>query len=194
MNRISRTTMRRLSPRATVISGAALGLIAGATVYGAVSSSADPASHSAFKAAPKAPVAAAAKFAGCKTGAKLEKGVCVVHVVRTVTEAPTAAQKAKWAQVTGSIPGNTLKQTGENAGKATSAEAKEKEGAAADKAADAKAKAKAKAKVTAPAPAPVPVPVPVATPAPTKAPVPTPTPTATAKPTTTPTPAPSAAS
>ena len=98
MNRITRSTMRRLPPRTTVISGAALGLVAGAAVYGAVSSSAEVSTHSAFKA--KAPVAAArASAANCAANSKLEKGVCVVHVVRTVVVPPSAASIAAQAQV-----------------------------------------------------------------------------------------------
>jgi len=97
MNRITRSTMRRLPPRTTVISGAALGLIAGAAVYGAVSSSAEATTHTAFKA--KAPVAAAhASAADCAATAKLEKGVCVVHVVRTVVAPPSAASIAAHAK------------------------------------------------------------------------------------------------
>lgn len=93
MNRITRSTMRRLPPRTTVISGAALGLFAGAAVYGAVSSSADASSHTALKA--KAPVAAAkASAADCAASSQLENGVCVVHVVRTVVVPPSATSIA----------------------------------------------------------------------------------------------------
>src|SRR5450631_869596 len=103
MNRITRSTMRRLPPRTTVISGAALGLVAGVAVYGAVSSQAETSAHTAFKA--KAPVAAAhASAANCAANSKLEKGVCVVHVVRTVVVPPSAAgiaAHAKAAHATG---------------------------------------------------------------------------------------------
>ena len=179
MIRISRTTMRRLSPRAMVVSGAALGLIAGATVYGAVSSSAEPASHTAFKA-PKAPVTRAAHLANCKTGAKLDKGVCVVHITKTVVKTASAPEKAESAKAAGAISSNTLKEAGEKSEKAetkTGAEPKETEGLVAPK-------------VTAPVPAKAPAVIPARVP--TKAPVPTPTPTSTAKATVTP--APSAAS
>jgi hypothetical protein len=103
MNRITPSTLRRLRPRTTVISGAALGLVAGVAVYGAVSSSAEATTHTAFKA--KAPVAAAhASAANCAATEKLEKGVCVVHVVRTVVMPPSAADiaaDAKTAQAGG---------------------------------------------------------------------------------------------
>jgi hypothetical protein len=97
MNRITRSTMRRLPPRTTVISGAALGLVAGAAVYGAVSSSAEATTQTAFKA--KAPVAVAhVSAANCAANSKLEKGVCVVHVVRTVVVPPSAASIASQAK------------------------------------------------------------------------------------------------
>ena len=110
MNRITSTTKRRLSPRATVISGTALGLIAGAAVYGAVSSSAQSPVPAAFKA--KAPVAAKANLANCVAGAKLDKGVCVVHVVKTVVVPPSAAgvaKPAKAAHAGSSITSSTVK-------------------------------------------------------------------------------------
>ena len=89
MNRLTPSTTRRFSQRGTVISGAALGLVAGAAVYGAVSSSAEVSQPTALKA--KAPVAVApASLAVCAAGTKLENGVCVVHVVRTVVVPPSA--------------------------------------------------------------------------------------------------------
>ena len=89
MNRLTPSTTRRFSQRGTVISGAALGLVAGAAVYGAVSSSAEVSQPTALKA--KAPVAVApASLAACAAGTKLENGVCVVHVVRTVVVPPSA--------------------------------------------------------------------------------------------------------
>ena len=85
--------MNRLRPRTTVLSGALVGLIAGAAVYGAVASSVVPTKPTVFKAA-RAPAAAPATAARtkparaaaapCAGGEKLEKGVCIVHVVRTV--------------------------------------------------------------------------------------------------------------
>jgi hypothetical protein len=76
--------MNRIRPRTTVLSGAAIGLIAGAALYGAVSSSAEATTPTAFTVA-KAPVASApASAARCATGQKLENGVCIIHVVRTV--------------------------------------------------------------------------------------------------------------
>ena len=76
MNRFTSTTRRRLTPRLTVIGGAALGLLAGATVYGAVSSSA----QETAPAASKAPVPAAGRLANCTAGSTLQNGVCVVHI------------------------------------------------------------------------------------------------------------------
>ena len=77
-----------IRPSFTVLSGAAIGLVAGAAVYGAVSSSATPTSQPA-----KAVVAAApAPAAPCAKGQKLEDGVCIIHIVRTVVvPAPAAA-------------------------------------------------------------------------------------------------------
>lgn len=118
MNRPTRSTTRRLPQRATVVSGAALGLVAGAAVYGAVSSSAEVPQQTALKA--KAPVAVAhPSAASCTAASKLEKGVCVVHVVRTVFVPPsvvrpsvastalhaTAARAAKRAHAAGAKKG-----------------------------------------------------------------------------------------
>jgi hypothetical protein len=86
--------MNRLHLRTTVLSGAAIGLVAGAAAFGAVSSPVPTPSRAAFTA-PAPPVAAAparakparpapARPARCAAGAKLRKGVCIVHVVRTV--------------------------------------------------------------------------------------------------------------
>src|SRR5450631_1493975 len=91
VNRIVRIATRRLSPRATVITGAALGLIAGAAVYGSVTSSAQTTAPAAFVA--KAPAAAPASFANCAAGQTLEKNVCVIHVTKTVV-VPAAAPAA----------------------------------------------------------------------------------------------------
>ena len=94
MNSITRTTRRRLTPHTTVIGGAALGLLAGATVYGAVSSSAQNRAPAAFKA----PVPAAARLASCTAGSTLVNGVCVVHVARTVRVPSPAAPAAATAK------------------------------------------------------------------------------------------------
>ena len=76
-----------IRPSFTVLSGAAIGLVAGAAVYGAVSSSAIPTSQPT-----KAVVAAAsASVAPCAKGQKLEDGVCIVHIVRTVVVPAAAA-------------------------------------------------------------------------------------------------------
>lgn len=79
--------MKRLRPRTTVVSGATIGLIAGAAVYGAISSSASSPTPTSFK-----PVSASVAVApaNCGAGQKLEHGVCIVHVVHTVIR-PAAA-------------------------------------------------------------------------------------------------------
>jgi hypothetical protein len=75
--------MNRLRPRTTVLSGATIGLIAGAAIYGAVSSSASDKAPTATK--PVSAIAAApVSAARCAAGQKLENGVCIVHVQRTV--------------------------------------------------------------------------------------------------------------
>ncbi|MEO8517538.1 MAG: hypothetical protein ABI438_00045 [Dermatophilaceae bacterium] len=84
-----------IRPSFTVISGAALGLVAGAAVYGAVSSAATPSMKTT-----KAAVSVPAAVAHCAKGQKLEDGVCVIHVVRTlVVPAPAAAQVPTGSQV-----------------------------------------------------------------------------------------------
>ena len=92
MKRISRITIGRLSPRATVLTGAALGLCAGVTVYGAVSSAAESPTAFTAIAVAKAPATAPVRYANCAAGAKLENGFCVTHVVKTVLAAPSAAK------------------------------------------------------------------------------------------------------
>ena len=78
-----------IRPSFTVLSGAAIGLVAGAAVYGAVSSSATP----TLKPTKAVVAAAPAAVASCAQGQKLEDGVCVIHIVRTVVvPAPAAAQ------------------------------------------------------------------------------------------------------
>jgi len=74
-----------IRPSFTVLSGAAVGLVAGAAVYGAVSSSAT------LKPAKAVVFAVPAAVAHCAKGQKLEDGVCVIHVVRTVVVPASAA-------------------------------------------------------------------------------------------------------
>jgi hypothetical protein len=78
-----------IRPSFTVLSCAAIGLVAGAAVYGAVSSAAQPSARTA-----KAVVAAPAARAHCADGQKLEDGVCVIHVVRIVVVPASAAAQA----------------------------------------------------------------------------------------------------
>ena len=94
MKRLSRITIGRLSPRATVLTGAALGLCAGVTVYGAVSSAAEAPIALKAVAVATAPTTAPVRYANCAAGAKLENGFCVTHVVKTVLAAPSAAKAA----------------------------------------------------------------------------------------------------
>jgi hypothetical protein len=91
-----------IRPSFTVLSGAAIGLVAGAAVYGAVSSSATP----TLKPTKAVVAAAPAAVASCAKGQKLEDGVCVIHVVRTVVvpavvPAPAAAQLLTTPRVLG---------------------------------------------------------------------------------------------
>ena len=99
MNRIhQRAPIVRLRPRTTVISGAALGILAGAAVYGAISSSASAATPTVVKAANASRAAARVNTARCAAG-KLEHGLCIVHVVRTVVvpaaSSPTSASSGQ---------------------------------------------------------------------------------------------------
>jgi len=86
-------TMNRLRVRTTVFGGAALGLIAGAAVFGAVSSS-SAASPAPFKPAlVSVDTAPALTAASCAAGQKLEHGVCIVHVEKVVVvPAPASVQ------------------------------------------------------------------------------------------------------
>jgi hypothetical protein len=93
MNRLSPTLRPkgRIRPRTTILSGAALGLLAGAAVFGAVSSSSAVASSST----PLKPALVSANtpvtLAPCAKGQKLEHGVCIVHVERIVTAASSSS-------------------------------------------------------------------------------------------------------
>jgi hypothetical protein len=100
MNRLNRRGPgRHLSPRLPVTVGAALGLVAGLAIYGGMTSLTVATKPVAFAVA-KAPVAKApvdnspARLASCAAGQQLEKGVCVIHIVRKVVIAPAAASVA----------------------------------------------------------------------------------------------------
>ena len=89
--------MKRLRPRTTVVGGLAIGLIAGAAAYGATSPPAVTPAPAAFRL-PSVPAADGparprpARAAQCAAGQKLERGVCIIHLVRTVVvPAPAAA-------------------------------------------------------------------------------------------------------
>jgi predicted component of type VI protein secretion system len=108
MNRLqprSKILSHRLSTRVMVMSGAALGLVAGVAAFGAFSTSAGATTPATFTTA-KAPVTAAPpNFAPCAAGSTLERGACVVHVVRTV-EAPAPASATSATPTT--TPAGTL--------------------------------------------------------------------------------------
>jgi hypothetical protein len=76
--------MNRLSARSTVLSGATIGLIAGVAIYGAVSSSAAAKVPTVVKPVSETVAVAPADAAPCRGVQKLENGVCVVHIERTV--------------------------------------------------------------------------------------------------------------
>jgi hypothetical protein len=153
MNSLTSSTRGRLRPRTSIASGAALGLVVGATVYGAVSSSAEPV-HAALKG--NAPVALApVKATTCVGNAKLEKGFCVTYVVRTVVApsvpnaaAGTAAARPGAAPVAGLIPAGTVRAVNPGAAALTAVSAP---------------KALLATPVAAQAAQPTPAPVPVAT-------------------------------
>ena len=87
--------MNRLHVRTTVVGGAALGLIAGAAVFGAVSSS-SAASPVPFKPAlVSVDTAPDLTAAGCAAGQKLEDGVCIVHVEKAVVVPAPASGEAE---------------------------------------------------------------------------------------------------
>jgi len=110
MNRLNNCdTRRHLSARLPVTVGAAMGLVAGFAIYGATTSATQAMRPVAFAVA-KAPVAKAAvagapaRFANCAAGQKLEKGFCVIHIVRKVVIPPPAASvAAARAPVTGAV-------------------------------------------------------------------------------------------
>jgi hypothetical protein len=72
----------------SILSGTAVGLIAGAAVYAVVSSSAGATTPNTFRVAKAQVASGPARAADCAKGQKLEKGYCVIHVVRTVVVAP----------------------------------------------------------------------------------------------------------
>ena len=104
MNRLSPTPSpkRRIRPRTTVLSGAALGLLAGAAVFGAVSSS----SAVASSPTPLKPALVSANtpvtLAPCAKGQKLEHGFCIVHVERTIVAATGSRSSGSSSRSSGS--------------------------------------------------------------------------------------------
>jgi hypothetical protein len=77
--------MHRIRPRTCVLSGATIGLLAGAAVYGVVSVA--PPSPSALGAVSTARALPRARAADCAPGQSLQHGVCIIHIVRTVVAA-----------------------------------------------------------------------------------------------------------
>jgi uncharacterized membrane protein YgcG len=108
MNRLSTTRTRsRIRPRTTVLSGAAIGLLAGAAVYGAVaSSSAMALSPTPIKPALVSAVTPHAALAPCGKGQELEHGVCIVHVEHTVT-VPAASSGSGYESGSSSSSGSS---------------------------------------------------------------------------------------
>jgi hypothetical protein len=103
--------MQRLRPRTAVITGATLGLIAGAAAFGAVSSSSVTASPSTpLKAALVSVATPRTVLAPCAKGQKLEHGDCIVHVIHTVVV--PAAGGSGW---NGADPGNGSTGSGSQA-------------------------------------------------------------------------------
>lgn len=111
--------MNRLRPRATVLGGAAIGLVAGFAAFGFTSSTAvsspvtKPASFT--KSAPvgvaEQAAPAAATMAPCAKGQELEHGICIVHVERVVVRQKpeviqAQAQQAQSRSQSGSDSGN----------------------------------------------------------------------------------------
>jgi hypothetical protein len=126
-----------IRPSFTVLSGAAIGLVAGAAVYGAVSSSATPTSKPTKAVVAVAPAA----VASCAKGQELEDGVCVIHVVRTVVVPAPAAALVPTTSGAPEASGN--QGTGSSASHDDATEAKDDAAEAADEADDATEQAKA---------------------------------------------------
>ena len=180
MNRSTVTTPRRLTPRTTVIGGAGLGLIAVATVYGAVSSCAQETAPAAFKA----PAPAAARLASCTAGSMLENGVCVVRIAGTLgvpSPAATAAATARAAHLAGGTDGlgtagdkksdTDGNDAGRRAGSRSERDGAGHEGSRGDHREDRAPTSTVKTPAPAPARAAVRAPAPTVTAAPTAAPV-----------------------
>ena len=137
MNRLSTTRTRsRIRPRTPVLTGAAIGLLAGAAVYGAVASS----SATALGPAPIKPVLVSAAIpraplaAPCAKGQKLEHGACIVHIVHIVHTGVVPAAGSSYGSGSGSgglaLSGNRSTKAAEHEGAGESAnEAAEHESA-----------------------------------------------------------------
>jgi hypothetical protein len=76
--------VNRLAPRTTFLSGATIALVAGAAIYGAISSSASAPTSTSPKAASASTSVPRASAAHCTAGQELEHGVCIVHLERAV--------------------------------------------------------------------------------------------------------------
>jgi len=92
-----------IRPSFTVLGGTAIGLVAGVLVYGTVSTAS--AATTSFKPAKAIVTAPPAPAAHCAAGQKLEDGVCVIHVERTVVVAAPPASGAQ-ARVSSATAGS----------------------------------------------------------------------------------------
>ena len=101
-------TMRTLRPKIAVVSGAAIGLIAGAAVYGAVSTSSTmkPASFS---------TSVTAGTAQCAAGQEFEHGVCVIHLERTGDRSGTSSSSVQATEAREHDGAEQAKDTAEQA-------------------------------------------------------------------------------
>jgi hypothetical protein len=105
MNRLDhRGTRRHLPARLPVTFGAAMGLVAGVAIYGAMTSATEALKPVAFAVAKASVAEAPARSANCAAGQKLERGFCVIHIVHKVVIPPPAASVAPArAPVTGAV-------------------------------------------------------------------------------------------
>lgn len=132
-------TLRTLRPKIVVAGGAAIGLVAGGVAYGVASTGTTsvqmPITKVAAVSLVDTPVSAPAEPLArpqCAKGAKLQKGVCIVHVERVVNvervvhlpaAAPALAQAQRVVSVRGSSSSShDATQVGEHSTEASDSE------------------------------------------------------------------------